>query len=109
MAGYLPRNRGNRSTDRTGAVVSRRLRAAGFNISPAARKHKANGIFVSGYKGGATVLVDLGRTGANRATATDIFDRVADWPQVSDLDMRVVGESFIFVQFSYNPIGRNGS
>lgn len=72
MAGYLPQNRGNRSPKRTGAIVSRKLKAAGFNISPAARKYKYEGIFVSAQGDYVSILVDLGDRDRNLVAANEI-------------------------------------
>lgn len=82
MAGSLPRNRGNRSTARVGSAVSRKLRTAGFNVSPSARRHRYNGLFVSGKDRMATILVDLGVPAKNERTAHEIIGEVMGWPTV---------------------------
>ncbi|MGX1133225.1 enamine deaminase RidA (YjgF/YER057c/UK114 family) [Streptomyces glaucescens] len=91
MSGYRSRS-GNRNPDRTGVVASRRLRAAGWNISSSARKHKAEGVFVSGSLGLVSVFVDLGDQSVQ--TAEEIAQTVADWglePKVTHKD----GHSFV--------------
>lgn len=87
MAGYQPKNRGNRSTNRVGATVSRRLRAADWNISPSARKYKADGMFVTGHGDSVTVLMDFGvatrwktvLSSSASPTAADFRDRGCIW------------------------------
>jgi len=85
MSGYRPQNSGNRSAQRLGPTISRRLRAAGWNVSPAARKHKADGIYVSAMGDFISVLVDLGGRSAGEAQA--LAETVRGWgcvPQVKD-------------------------
>lgn len=74
MAGYLPQGRGNKTTNRTGSNVSRKLKAAGFNISPAARKYRYEGIFVSAQGDHVSVMVDLGRADRNLALGNQIAE-----------------------------------
>lgn len=85
MAGYVPANRGNRSAaHRTGAIVSRRLSRAGFNVSPAARRHIANGLFVRGTGGLVSILVDFGTPWDNERVTHGIVDQVITWDEVAD-------------------------
>lgn len=89
---------GNKTPNRTGPVVSRRLRAAGFNISPSAARNVRDGITVAARGDMISVLIDL--PGANRSEiARDIATVAASWPeaglvQVSDGDAT-------FVRFAY--------
>jgi hypothetical protein len=101
MAGARPQNRGNRSSNRVGATVSRRLRAAGFNVSPSARKHVYNGLFVSGKEGRATVLVDLGAPTKNKQVAAELIAEMADWPQAGDIDANVLSDGAIMLWVRY--------
>ena len=82
VAGYLPQNRGNRSTNRVGAAVSRRLRTADWNISPTNLKYKADGMFVTGNGDSVTVLVDFGIKSKNRDVAEGVAATVCTWAQV---------------------------
>lgn len=102
MTGILPRNRGNRSANRVGATVSRRLRAADWNVSPSARKHKADGIFVSGRGTSVSVLVDLGDEARNFKVAQGIAATVVVWPQVADFaSVDPLDGGAYFVRFEY--------
>lgn len=74
MAGYLPQGRGNKTTNRIGSNISRKLKAAGFNISPAARKYRHGGIYVSAQGDRVSVLVDLGRADRNTALGNQIAE-----------------------------------
>ncbi|MFI0532333.1 hypothetical protein ACH3XX_20085 [Streptomyces scabiei] len=100
MSGALPRNRGNRSTNRVGATVSRRLRAAGWNVSPSARRHHHPGVFVRCAGDFVSVLVDTGLDSGR--TADGIRDAVTAWPQVSGAEVTSDGDAF-WVRFSYRP------
>ncbi|MGW3571641.1 hypothetical protein ACWDSL_48545 [Streptomyces sp. NPDC000941] len=71
MAGLLPQNSGNRSAQRFGPIVSRRLRTAGFNISPAAARHKRDGVFVRAAGNYISVLVDI------PADASEVAEEIA--------------------------------
>lgn len=102
MAGALPQNRGNRSSNRVGASTSRRLRAAGWNVSPSARKYKYDGIFVSGSDGRATVLVDLGLTTKNARVASAIAEEAMAWPQVSEVKTEAQPDGHVFVWVTYS-------
>jgi hypothetical protein len=101
MAGKRPQNSGNRSSLRLGPVVSRRLKAAGFNISPAARRYKAQGIFVRAAERRISVTVD---TGANAATvAAEIAAEVASWGFPAEVASQThEGESWSTVRFTYS-------
>lgn len=98
MAGSLPRNRGNRSPNRLGSVVSRRLRKDGWNISPAARRYRAQGIFVRGMDAYVSVLVDLGSRSETEALA--LAETVKTWPQATDVDV-LPDDGFAHVTFHY--------
>jgi hypothetical protein len=101
MAGALPRNRGNRSTNRVGSTVSRRLRAADWNVSPSARKYKADGMFVTGHGDSATVLVDFGLDAKNERVAAGVAATVASWAEAADVEVTVLEDGARFVRFSY--------
>jgi len=101
MAGALPRNRGNRSTNRVGATVSRRLRAAGWNVSPSARKYKADGMFVTGHGDSATVLMDFGLDAKNARVADEVAALVRTWTQASNVSVDPLEDGAVFVRFGY--------
>lgn len=101
MAGALPQNRGNRSTNRTGTTVSRRLRAAGWNVSPSARKYKADGMFVTGFEDSATVLLDFGVASKNMRLADEVAAEIQTWPQAFDVRIEAAGDGAVFVRFDY--------
>lgn len=102
MAGARPANNGNRSTNRVGATVSRRLRAEGWNISPSARKYRYSGIFVTGHGDSVSVLLDLGLAAKNRRYAGDIEATVRTWAQTGDVvEMTVLDDGSVFVRFTY--------
>jgi hypothetical protein len=88
MAGYLNAP-GNKTTDRTGANASRKLKAAGFNVSPAARRYSHDGLFVTGRQGRVSVLVSLGQGAqGNLKAAADIAALARTWG-VKDLAVTV--------------------
>lgn len=98
MAGYRPQNSGNRTTQRFGATASRRLRAAGFNISPSARRYKHDGVFVAGRGDFISVLVDL--PARSVAVANKIAETVRGWGM--DAEVTVVDEGrAALVHFTY--------
>jgi hypothetical protein len=101
MAGLLPQNRGNRSTNRVGSTVSRRLRAAGWNISPSARKYRADGMFVTGHGDSATVLLDFGLDAKNARVAEAVAAEVRGWAQAADVSVDPLEDGAVFVRFSY--------
>ncbi len=102
MAGYLPQNRGNRSTNRVGAAVSRRLRTADWNISPTNLKYKADGMFVTGNGDSVTVLVDFGIKSKNRDVAEGVAATVCTWAQVEGLvSIDSMESGAFFVRFKY--------
>lgn len=101
MSGVRPANRGNRSANRIGSVVSRRLRAAGWNIAPAAMRHKRDVTTVSAQGNRVSVLADTGLDGRNLRIAKGILNDVACWPEVSDTDMVVTESGAVFVWFDY--------
>lgn len=102
MAGALPRNGGNKSANRVGPVVSRRLRAAGFNISPSVVRNVRDGITVAARGDSVSVLVDLPGT-CRAEIARDMAAVVATWPQADGV--RVSEGGAVFVRFTY---GRKG-
>lgn len=104
MAGALPANRGNRSSNRVGATVSRRLRAAGFNVSPSARCWTDNGMFVRGVDGRATITVDFGIPVKNDRVVCELLDELFTWPQVTCVDYAFTqdGEA-VLVWVDYTP------
>ena len=101
MAGYRPQNRGNRSANRTGSTVSRRLRAAGWNISPAARRHKADGMFVSAQGTWAHVLLDFGVAAKNTRVADQVAGDIRTWPEAEGVSISQAGDGAVFVHFDY--------
>jgi hypothetical protein len=101
MAGVLPRNRGNRSTNRVGATVSRRLRAAGWNVSPSARKYKHAGMFVTGHGDSVTVLVDFELDAKNKRVADGVAAEMRGWTQTDDVQVDVLEDGAVFVRCSY--------
>lgn len=82
-------------------MVSRRLRAAGFNISPSTRKHRYDGIFVSGQGGHASVLLDLGSHGINRRVVFHIMDEIKRWPQTADVRRSNLDSGAIILHIEY--------
>lgn len=72
MAGYLPQNRGNKSTSRPGPAVSRRLRRMGWNISPSARRHDFDGIFVVAQGDRVTIQISSGDMARNVDSGADL-------------------------------------
>jgi hypothetical protein len=103
MAGYRPKNRGNRSTNRVGSTVSRRLRAAGWNISPSARKYKADGMFVTGHGDSVTVLVDFGLADRNMKATEGVSAELANWAQTGPVSVDVLDDGAVFIRCSYTP------
>jgi hypothetical protein len=102
MAGSLPRNHGNKSVNRTGALVSRRLRNAGWTISPGARKHRMDGMFVSQHGDSITVLVDLGGGPArNRDVADQVATEVGTWAKSDNVSTVLLGGGAVHVYFTY--------
>ncbi len=105
-----PRNNGNRSTNRVGATVSRRLRAANWNISPAARKYKASGMFVTGFPDGSvTVLVDLGLDAKNVRVADQVAAELRTWDQVTGVAVSPSETGAVFVRLNYSVAVRNAT
>ncbi|RPJ36973.1 MAG: hypothetical protein EHM35_07185, partial [Planctomycetaceae bacterium] len=76
MGGYRPKNRGNKSSSRTGVVISRRLRSAGWNVSSAERRFTSNGIFVSAQRDSVGIMIDLGLLTKNLRVANQIAAEV---------------------------------
>lgn len=105
MPGYRPQNRGNKSALRVGSVVSRRLRRAGINVSPAASRYKREGIFVAAQGLTASVFVDFGvRHQSARSAARNIADIVTSWglkPKVTESLNEESGWLSIFIHFDY--------
>ena len=85
-----------------GTTVSRRLRKAGFNISPAAARHKRDGVFVKAMGDRISVLIDLGNGVENHAVATSIWMEASAWTQTSNFDSDGNGRR-ILVWFTYRP------
>jgi hypothetical protein len=103
MPGYRPANRGNRTPNRVGTVVSRRLRAAGVNVSPSARKYRCPGIFVSTMGSYTSIMIDLLNDAQNDAAADDILSVIRDMVQVVDpyLSGRENSGDPLYVRFDY--------
>lgn len=108
MAGYRPQNNGNRSPLRTGSTVSRRLRAAGFNVSPAARKHRHPGLFVSAMGDTISVLVDTDLDDHNERVAAELRDVVATWPEAQGWTTTHISGA-VLIHFTYTPTRRRGA
>lgn len=106
MAGSLPQNRGNRSTNRIGATVSRRLRAAGHNIISPDRRHIVQCTTVQAAGGEVSVLVDYGILGKNERVTLDLIDTVSGWPQVTGADLEILDDGAIYLTFTYTPLTR---
>lgn len=101
MPGALPRNSGNKSPNRAGTTVSRRLRHAGWNISPSARRYRYSGIFVAGRGDHVSVLVDSGVDARNATVAEEIRAVVRTWPQAGDVTITAADSGAAFVRFTY--------
>lgn len=105
MSGYRPQNQGNRSALRVGPKVSQRLKAAGVNVSPAARRYGHEGIFVAARGFSISVLVDFGiHHQKGRDAAKMIADIVRSWGLKPEMDEALHEESgslSIFVRFDY--------
>lgn len=100
MAGFRPANNGNRSTNRVGATVSRRLRAADWNVSPSARKHMHHGMFVTGMGDYVSVMMDFGIDAKNERVAAGVLQTVSTWAQVSGAEI-TSDDGVFWVRFSY--------
>lgn len=98
MAGITPQNRGNKTTSRLGAVISRKLKKEGWNISPAARRHKADGIFVRATGDYVSVLVDLGAN--SHIHADRLAGTVCGWDKASGVTI-TPGDGYATVRFTY--------
>lgn len=79
MSGYRPQNRGNKTTARTGPVVTRRLKAAGINVSPAANKYNREGVYVSARGQHVSVFIDLPGEDNVTAVADEVVKAVTSW------------------------------
>ncbi|MFH8483005.1 hypothetical protein [Streptomyces sp. NPDC018055] len=107
MAGYRPRNKGNRTSFKPGPIVARRLRAADVNVSSAARKHTHDGIFVSAARDFVSVLValsDYTDEDKIRAEARNIAAIVTGWglePAIKEQRHEASGHLLITVRFTY--------
>lgn len=101
MAGYRPANNGNRTTNRIGATVSRRLREANVNISPSARQHRNPGTFVSATGDLVSVFVDTDLDARNERIADTIKDVVATWPEAQGWTTTDVSGA-ILIHFFYS-------
>lgn len=108
MSGYQPANRGNRSSNRIGATVSRRLRAAGFNVVSPDRRHVTRCMTVQATDDRVSVLVDYGLTAKNNRIAAEVAETLVGWTQVSDLstDSKLCGDGAVFIWFDYTPLIR---
>jgi hypothetical protein len=81
-------------------VVSRRLRAAGFTISPAARRYVAQGVFVRAHENRVSVTVDLGVDSVD--VAAEIAAEIASWGFLSMVTKdEHEGETWATVRFTY--------
>jgi hypothetical protein len=86
--GATPANSGNRKTNRTGAVVSRRLRRDGFNISPSANRHVRPGMYVRAAGDVVSILVDLVDAHQDHEAAHELASHIATWPEVGVVEVR---------------------
>lgn len=103
MASSLTQNRGNKNTNRTGATVSRKLRAAGWNISPAARRYAHNGTYVSAQGDAVSILIDLGCAATNSFVAEQMVSELVHWDCAPDeIEIKLNDElGFCLVRFDY--------
>lgn len=106
MAGALPRNGGNKSAIRVGPTVSRRLRAADFNVSPSARRYKADALTVAARGYHISILVDLGLATKNSRVANEIRHELATWPQASQITSGTADDGVVFIWLTYVPTSR---
>ncbi|QCX75726.1 hypothetical protein C9F11_10230 [Streptomyces sp. YIM 121038] len=98
MAGRLPAP-GNKRPERYGATVSRRLRAAGWRVSPSAARHQRDGIYVRAAGDFVSVLIDLPD---HAAVGERIAGEVRSWgmePEVSNDSHE--GMTWTKVRFTY--------
>lgn len=107
MAGYVTRG-GNRSSHRAGATVSRRLRTAGLNVMGSDRRHKADGMTVSGIESCASILVDYGIPAKNDRVADMVLDEILSWPQVDadEISIDITEWGAVRFFFEYIPKGK---
>lgn len=101
MAGYRPQNGGNKSTQRYGVTVSRRLRTAGINVSPAARRYQHLGVFVAGRGDYISILVDLGTQERSKGVAEEIAEIVRGWRLNGPEVEAELAEDHAWVRFYY--------
>lgn len=101
MAGALPKNNGNKTANRIGATVSRRLRSAGIRVSPAADRYRREGTFVAARGDLVSVLVSTGDRASNTATAARVLCAASHWPQVHDFEIEKTEDGSCFVWFTY--------
>lgn len=104
MSGYRPQNRGNRASLRIGPGVTRRLRQAGINVSPAAAKFQREGIFVSAQGLFVSVYIDLGNHERVRGSSQDVARAVSSWgitPTVTEKVHEEDGGLTATVAFTY--------
>lgn len=101
MSGMRPANRGNRSANRTGTAVSRKLRAAGFNIAPSALRHLREVTTVSAYGDNVSILVDMGLAAKNRRYSGELVAELLGWPQATEISAKSTQSGAVFIHFSY--------
>lgn len=101
MTSQLMSNRGNKNTDRTGTTVSRKLRAAGWNISPSARKYSYPGIYVSAQGASVTILVDLSSSAENYRVAMAMSGELIGWGGAAAIRVSDSAAGARFVRFTY--------
>lgn len=104
MSGVVPANRGNRSPNRTGALVSRKLRRAGWNIAPASLRHRRDVTTVAAMGDYVSVLADTGLISRNRRIADGISAEVSSWPQAFDVETADTESGAVFIRFTYRPV-----
>ena len=88
-----------------GSAVTRRLKAAGFNIGQAAYRKKRPGAYVRATGEFISVLVDRDDPRANSCEAFEIAMLVCDWPQVEQraVSHRDDNDGASHVWFTYRP------
>lgn len=87
------------------ATVSRRLNKTGYTVSPYARRHKYEGLFVQGDRSGnITVIADLGADSAD--TALEVMRTIEGWSQTTRASVITRTDGACFVRFTYTPKGK---
>ena len=103
MSSNLSKNTGNQTQARAGAAVSRKLRAMGWNISPAGRKYRYDGIYVSAGASLVTVLIDLGIAAKNQRVCQTLAEELAGqgWATGMSTTYPTEATGAAFIHFEY--------